>query len=164
MTKYDKSIIYKLCCKDPSITDIYIGSTTNFKSRKYQHKIVCNNQNGENYLCYKYVFIRDNGGWENWDMVQIKEFKCENKRELEAEERKIIEQTGATLNKIMPTRTDKEWREKNKDTIKEYRKQYYEKNKDEINKNQKEYRKQYYEKNKDEINKKRRELYKKKKS
>ena len=30
---YSKSVIYKLCCKDPTITDIYIGSTTNMKGK-----------------------------------------------------------------------------------------------------------------------------------
>ena len=27
MVKYNQSIIYKLCCKDPTIPNIYIGST-----------------------------------------------------------------------------------------------------------------------------------------
>ena len=49
MVNYDKSTIYKLCCKDPSISDIYIGSTTNFTRRKGQHKSVCNNSQAKHH-------------------------------------------------------------------------------------------------------------------
>jgi hypothetical protein len=45
MPDYSNSIIYKLCCKDTSITDIYVGSTTAFRARKCQHKTVCHNEN-----------------------------------------------------------------------------------------------------------------------
>ena len=37
MTDYSNGIVYKLCCNDPAITDIYVGSTLNMKSRKYEH-------------------------------------------------------------------------------------------------------------------------------
>jgi hypothetical protein len=38
MPKYEKAVVYKLCCDDPEITDIYVGSTCNFKVRKWNHK------------------------------------------------------------------------------------------------------------------------------
>ena len=38
MVNYNNSMIYKLCCKDLSITDVYVGSTTNFTRRKTQHR------------------------------------------------------------------------------------------------------------------------------
>ena len=31
---YSKVYIYKICCKDISINDIYVGHTTNFEQRK----------------------------------------------------------------------------------------------------------------------------------
>jgi len=102
MPNYQESIIYKLCCKDTSITDIYIGSTTNFRRRKCEHKRTCNNVNSKEYLLYKNVFIRDNGGWDNWDMIQIKEVSCNSKRELEAEERKVFDELKPTLNSVAP--------------------------------------------------------------
>ena len=108
MTKYDKSIIYKLCCKDLTIQDIYIGSTVNFRNRKYEHKKICNNDFYKDYTNYKYDFIRNNGGWDNWDMIQIKEFPCNNKRELEAEERKVFEELKPTLNTRRPFITKEE--------------------------------------------------------
>ena len=42
---YSKTIIYKIRCEDENITDIYVGSTTNFIKRKNIHKSVCNNEN-----------------------------------------------------------------------------------------------------------------------
>ena len=49
MVNYANGIIYKLCCLDPNITEIYIGSTTNKYRRKQQHKGICNNVNGKKY-------------------------------------------------------------------------------------------------------------------
>ena len=38
---YSNSIIYKLCCRDVNVKEIYVGSTTNFRARKNQHKSCC---------------------------------------------------------------------------------------------------------------------------
>lgn len=170
MTKYDQSIIYKLCCKDTNITDIYVGSTTAFKNRKYQHKRSCNNEKGKNYNYKVYIFIRDNGGFDNWDMIEIEKYKATDKRDLEKRERYYIESLKSSLNKNIPTRTIKEYQLNNKDKIKEYR----ENNKDKIKEQRKEYRennkdvikeqcKEYYEKNKDVIKEQKKEYYKKNK-
>ena len=83
MPDYSKSIIYKLCCKDPSITDIYIGSTTNFIERKCSHKNCCINKNSKKYNMNVYKFIREHGDWDNWDMVQIEIYGVEKKRDLQ---------------------------------------------------------------------------------
>ena len=53
---YSNAVIYKLSCKDKSITEIYIGSTTNFTKRKYEHKKICNNPNNQKYNNQKYKF------------------------------------------------------------------------------------------------------------
>ena len=44
MVNYENAVIYKICCKDPTITDNYIGSTTDYKNIKINHKSNCNNQ------------------------------------------------------------------------------------------------------------------------
>ena len=36
--------IYKIVCNDLSITDCYVGHTTDFVKRKCNHKIICNNE------------------------------------------------------------------------------------------------------------------------
>ena len=140
---YNKSIIYKLCCKDPTIKDIYVGST-NFRSRKFSHKNSCNNEKNRAYNLYVYRFIRENGNWENWTMIELEKVDCNDCKTLHKIERSYIEKLGASLNKIIPTRTIKEYREDNKEKIKKY----YEDNKEKIKLKKKE----YYEKNKEKIN------------
>ena len=54
---YTNTIIYKLCCNDPSISEIYIGHTTNFTQRKNSHKSCCTN----NFDTKVYNFIKNNG-------------------------------------------------------------------------------------------------------
>jgi len=117
MPNYEKSIIYKLCCKDTNIKEIYIGSTTNFKRRKCQHKTNCINNNAKGYETYKYKYIRNNGKWENWDMIQIKEISVNSKLELQAEERKTIEELKPLLNMSIPLRTKSEYYKDNKESM-----------------------------------------------
>ena len=130
---YSKTIIYKICCKDPNIKDVYVGSTTNFRIRKNTHKTACNNPNGKEYNTYKYQFIRENGGWQNWNMIMIKEYsKCESKRQCLKKERRYIEKLNATLNREIPGRTNKEYYKDNSEYILTKQKKYNEKNKEVI--------------------------------
>ena len=49
--------IYKLCCRDPTVKEVYIGSTKNLRVRKNPHKTNCNNVNIKqyNYNVYQYA-------------------------------------------------------------------------------------------------------------
>jgi len=76
---FNKSVIYRITCIDTSITDDYIGSTTNFIQRKTQHKKCCQDYNTDIKI---YSIIRINGGWENWDMKVIEEYPCDTKHQL----------------------------------------------------------------------------------
>lgn len=97
---YSKSVIYKICCRDKSITDVYIGSTTNFVKRKTMHKAVCNNEKSKSYNRYVYGFIRENGNWDNFEMIQLEECPCHTKRELEFREEQLRTELNATLNMV----------------------------------------------------------------
>lgn len=151
---YSKSIIYKICCKDINIIDIYIGSTTDFIRRKSSHKRNCNNDNLNGYNIYVYQFIRENGGWNNWDMVEIEKYIAIDNNDLHKRERFYIEELKATLNKVIPSRTKNEYeimrkdkperkeqkkqigiiyREKNNEIIKEKKKIYRQTNNEKIN-------------------------------
>jgi hypothetical protein len=178
---YSKTIIYKIVCNDLTITDLYVGSTTDFSKRKYKHKHSCNNCENKSYNVKIYKIIRDNGGWDNWAMIQIEEYPCANGNESRARERHWIEELNAKINVVIPTRTREEYIEDNKDRIKEQTKiyrdihkeqatiynkiyretnpTYREENKDKIN----ERIRRWHEKNKDEINRKKREKYEKNK-
>jgi len=132
MVNYNNSVIYKLCSKDTNIKDIYIGSTTNFTRRKADHKRKINDCNNKEYNYKKSVFIRDNGGWENWDMVLIEKVNCNDKLELHKIERYYIEKFKSSLNMRIPSRTLEEY---NKTEIRKQKKKqndldYYQKNKD----------------------------------
>ena len=148
MRDYSKGLIYKLVCKDLIIKECYYGSTTNFSKRKIKHKSVCNNINSKEYNAPKYQFIRVNGGWDNWEMILVKNYPCENKLELEREERLIMEQDNNRLNVELPTQSRKEYYDNNKEKIKKY----YDNNKDKLKEyrdNNKDKRKDYYNNNKD---------------
>ena len=41
---YSNTIIYKITCNDSTVTDKYVGHTTNFVQRKYAHKDGCTNE------------------------------------------------------------------------------------------------------------------------
>ena len=139
---YKKGVIYKICCKDVNIKNIYIGSTTNFRGRKRQHKCACNNENDKSYNYYVYQFIRNNGGWNNWDLIEIEKYEATDIHNLLSRERHHIEELKASLNKSIPTRTKKEYREQNKKEIKLWKQKHYQENKEVIAEKQKEYREQ----------------------
>lgn len=183
-TDYSKTIIYKICCNDENIKDIYIGHTTDLVKRRYCHKSSCNNENKKHYHCKLYKCIRDNGNWNNWSIVAIEEFPCENAIQARIRERYWLETLKATLNKNIPSRTgkerccvrykenkeyslqkQKEYYEKNRESVLEYLKQWRLKNIEktkklniEWRKENKEYKsksdKEYYEKNKSKLNEK----------
>lgn len=146
MVKYEQSTIYKLCCKNPEIKDEYVGSTTNFYRRKTAHKYRCIVETCDQYNLFVYKCIRDNGGFDNWDMVEVEKYKATDKNDLHKRERYFIETLKSTLNKAIPTRTKKEWAEDNKERISEHYKEYYENNKEAILENVKEYRDTHKEK------------------
>ena len=164
---YSKTIIYKLVCNDLNITECYVGSTTNFTQRKSEHKKNCINPNSKEHNCKKYCFIRDNGGWSNWQMVEIEKYPCNDKNEATKRERYYFELLNASLNTQNPNismgiiKHNKEYIKnkdlyinnnenteqylKTKERIRAYKKEYYQKNRDKRNEYGKQYGKQYRE-------------------
>lgn len=144
-------IVYKLCCVDTDITEEYIGSTKNFDRRRSEHKNVCNKDTYKIHNLYVYQFIRANGGWQNWRMIQLEVVNYDTKRDLEAHERRWIELLKPKLNKLIPGRTRQEYRIDNADTLLEKHRQYNKDNADKI----KQYAKQYCRDNADKLKEKR---------
>ena len=95
---YSNTHFYKIVCKDLSISDCYVGHTTNFKNRKNNHKKTSYNPNIKDYNMPLYQFIRKNGGWENFDMILINIENCKNSLEARSKERQYIEELNAQLN------------------------------------------------------------------
>jgi len=75
---YTKTIIYKITCKTPAISFVYIDYTSNFRNKKNFHKCAVNGNRTDIEL---YNMIRNNGGWENWEMTEIEKVECKNKEE-----------------------------------------------------------------------------------
>jgi len=170
----------------------YIGSTFNsIEERFISHKFNYYNwlKNKDKYKISIYTYFEDYG-IENFKIELLGEYEVDNKIELLKIEQDKIDDNGncvninnAYINIENKKIQDQNYREENKDKIKEYKKKYSENNKDKIkeygknyreenneniSKYQKEYReenknelndkkKEYYEKNKDEINKKKKE-------
>ena len=162
---YSNTIIYKLCCRDLNITEIYVGHTTDFRKRKWCHKASCNNETNKKYNINVYQYIRENGGWNNWDMIEIERFEAIDGNDASKRERYWFETLKASLNSKIPSRTQIEWRKDNKEILLEKQKKYIETRKEITAEKQKKYKddnkkivlekqKEYYEKNKHIINKK----------
>jgi hypothetical protein len=113
MLSYENTCIYKLIHKeDYDNLNIYIGSTVNFRARKCQHKNACCNPNNKSNNCKVYQYIRDNGGWDMWDMIEIEKYPCNDKRESLKREREIIDIFRPTLNTLDPYVSYEEKRER----------------------------------------------------
>jgi hypothetical protein len=139
--------IYKIVCNDVSITDFYVGSTSNVRHRKWEHKSACQILNNKSYNQKIYQTIRENGGWDNWRMIVLEEM-IEGTTLLQSRMREeyFRLELQATLNSYCcGTGLNK----------KDYDKIYYDINKDKRKKQDKIYR----DANKDEINRKKREKY-----
>lgn len=99
---YSNTIIYKISCKDPTIKELYVGHTINFVQRKQSHKQSCLNEKLSNYNCKLYKVIRENGGWNNWNMEIVNFFNCKDHCEARIKEQEYFESLNATLNSIEP--------------------------------------------------------------
>ena len=159
---YSKTHFYKIVCKDLSIKDCYVGHTTNLMKRKHHHKNLCINPNNKQYNSFKYQFIRDNGGWDNWEIVLIKTENCENSFEAVRKEREYMEELQATLNQVRPIVSreetlmkDKIYYQNNKEQFSKNKKIHYENNKEAYST----YAKKYYQEHKDEIKKRSMDRY-----
>ena len=138
--KYKNGKIYTIRCKTDNNL-IYVGSTieNRLSARFGKHKY----QKG----CYLYKFINTPENktlWDDWYIELYEEYPCENKMQLVKRENEIIRNV-ATINKI-GYRTEesikeyyKEYTEKNKDKIKERNKIYVENNRDKILQKKSEY-------------------------
>ena len=159
---YSNTHFYRIVCRDLKITDCYVGHTTDFRVRKNAHKSQCSNISSTGFNFPVYQFIRENGGWSNWDMVLIAKHSCEDKLVATMKERYYIEQFNASLNAVVPARGVKERNILRKEEMTQYHKQYHCMNKETVQANKKqyndprhqeitEYNHKYYQKPKDHL-------------
>jgi len=115
MVNYANGKIYKLVNNVDN--QEYVGSTCNpLHKRKDQHKRR-SSANPERPV-YKHL----NGiGWEHVEIILVENFPCTSKDELNKRERYWIEKLNPHLNRQIPTRSDKEYRNSHKEKSKSYR-------------------------------------------
>jgi len=146
-TDYSKIVIYKFVCDDPTIVSTYVGSTIDFRSRKWSHKSKCNNENDKGYNTKLYQTIRANGGWDCWKMLEVEKYPCNDKREAEAREQYWIELQEDKLNSNRAIRkeetiyeSNRQYKIDNADKIREQRRLYNTSNRERLNETKRLYR------------------------
>ena len=157
--------MYKICPKNKNLNYCYIGQTTNFINRKRQHiKNTTNPNDKKHYHLKHYDTIRQNGGWDEWEMIEIEKFNGKTKLEARIREQELIKEHNANLNMLNAYITEQDrtstkkaitekYREENKELLKEQTKKYKEEHKDIIAEQMKKYRQE----NKEKIYKKTKE-------
>jgi hypothetical protein len=166
---FSQSTIYHIRVIETKMV-AYVGSTTNFRQRCATHKSNC--KIGLTLPIYKY--IRDNGGFVLFEIIPVAFLHLNDVIELRIEEQKEMDKYTDKLNAIKAyiskeNRTkyvkeyNKEYNDRNKDSLIKQQKEYRNQNKDKMAEYQKEYReqnkghnkyktKEYYEKNKTKMN------------
>ena len=128
---FSKTIIYKIWKDD----DFYVGSTTDFASRKSKHKSACNSETGHHYNYKLYQTIRDKGGWDAWEMTPLEEYvECKSKTQTRIREEEWRVKLNASLNSQKAFGAE---------TIQEYNKQYQQNHKEELAVKKKQYRQEH---------------------
>ena len=125
MNKFQNGKIYKIISNYTD--DIYIGSTTQkLCKRLSNHKecFKCYNKGTKKDYLTSYKIVQ----YEDAQIILIEDYPCDNKQKLEARERHFIELNNC-VNKVIPTRTFKEYRDDNKQHFKEIKKDWDVKNK-----------------------------------
>ena len=89
-------VVYCLSCKDPNITDFYIGKSRDFTRRRRDHFKNCMNT-GYTQQQKLYSFMRENGGAKNWEFCILQYAYSQD--EMDILEEYCIAVTRPTLNR-----------------------------------------------------------------
>lgn len=137
-TDFSNCYIYNIVDKDKIVH--YVGSTSNMNSRRSKHKYNCKNENSKHYHLDIYKYIRDNGGWDNFECVPIRKIvNISNITELRIAERLEMEKFTGLKNMMGSYMSEEEHRENTRN----WQKQHPEKNA--------EYRKKYRQKHPEKV-------------
>jgi hypothetical protein len=131
MPNFAHSVIYRIINKETG-ENLYIGSTTHYNQRIYEHKSNCNNPNRKHYNYPIYNHIRELGGWDFVKHIMIEEFSsCQNKLQLVKREQEHIDEVNSSQNAVRAFTSkeqrieqQKQWVINNKEKHQEYQKQY----------------------------------------
>ena len=112
------SCIYRISHKlDYENENVYIGSTVDLYKRKREHKHSCINEKSKNYKFKLYQYIRENGGWDNFQFTILRVCNDADKKVLIKLEQSFIDVYEPTLNTNSASQTKYEWYEIHKERI-----------------------------------------------
>jgi hypothetical protein len=145
---YKNTWNFKLACRDPTITDFYLGYST----RSHEHVLNTYEQRCKNDVWHVCAFIREHGGFQNFYVERVASIECTSSMEARTELRKHFDASPPSLNKRLPTRThaqyaqggvpratQKIYREANREKIREDQHRSYTNNKERIAGSRKDY-------------------------
>ena len=116
MDKYKNGKIYTIRYKNDNNL-IYVGSTVGPLYKRFAvHKSLSKEPEIENRLLYSKMKETD---MKDWYIELYEDYRCERKEQLTQREGQVIREIG-TLNKLIAGRTKQEYREDNKEKIKEH--------------------------------------------
>lgn len=157
---FSKTIIYKIWKDD----DFYIGSTTDFASRKRNHKQICTNEKYSHHNYKIYQIIREKGGWDEWQMTPLEEYtECQSQTQarIKEEEWRVKLQANLNSRKSFGAETKEEYnaqyRQEHADEIKIRMAKYRQENADKIKVQRSQYRQEHADEIKIQKNKYRQE-------
>ena len=150
---YDHGEIYKIWSVQTQ--EIYVGSTCQaLHKRMHEHRR--NTIEGKGFKLYK---VMRELGMDVFSIELVENYPCKNREELRKREGFWVRHLQASLNVKIPGRTLEEYREDNREQLREVQRKFYEEHKDAIKARVKEYnsnnvaaiklmKQAYYEKNK----------------
>jgi hypothetical protein len=149
--EFNNYTFYKIVPKNKELNYNYVGQTTNFINRKLQHRKQVENETYDKSHYKLYKTIRQNGGWNEWEMIEIEKLNGKTRLEARMREQELIKENKSNLNILNAYITEEErsstkkaitekYRENNKELLKEQTKQYKEHHKDIIAEQMKKYR------------------------
>ncbi len=102
---YSRTVIYKIVCNDLTVKHLFIGATTAFFKKKNLHKTLAEQKRKEpigkgrrDCDSKLYQTIVNNGGWDNWCMIEVEKYPCKDFNEECARVRYWVETLNADLN------------------------------------------------------------------
>ena len=156
---FSQSTIYHIRTIETKVV-VYVGSSTNFKQRCASHKSRCKNSS----TLTIYNYMRDNGGFDLFEIIPVIFLKLNDAVELRIEEQKEMDKYTDKLNVIKAYISDqdrivrdkengKKYYEENREKLIEKTREYYESNKDKVCN----YQKEYYEQNREKVQEQKRQ-------
>jgi len=162
-TDYSNCYIYHIVDKENIVH--YVGSTSNMNSRRSKHKYNCRTEKSKEYNFDIYRYIRDHGGFENFEIVPIRKIEnISNKTDLRIAERSEMEKFSGLKNMIGSYLSDEErviqhaelckkWIKQHPEKNAEHQRQWRQNNPEKVAENNRKYR----ENNREKLNEKRRQ-------